>query len=229
MPSLKSSTPPSLARGDEITRVIFNGSRKALSRRDLHVALEPIVRRWIHAACTWDAPTLGDYRFVVFDLEVAPETHVYVQFWSEPLEPVLWEVSSGQWNPPADEWLAGEAAAKIEALGFTIGGRANNYQRTVAITTAGDLADVAKTVVRIFVDAFGYRGTKPIMATLSYQGRSELRATFDSFTPEDVAKIFASLDYEVATSADAGPETEPALRCRKRAHCHLCAVGRAGW
>jgi hypothetical protein len=79
---------------------------------------------------------------VIFSIEVAPETEVYVQFWSEPLEPVLWEVSSGKRSPPADEWLAGERAARIEALGFTVGGDAENYRRTVDITTAADVAAV---------------------------------------------------------------------------------------
>lgn len=69
-----------------------------MSRRDLHVALEPLVRQWLRTACTWEELAIGDYRFVIFSIEVAPETEVYVQFWSEPLEPVVWEVSSGKWN-----------------------------------------------------------------------------------------------------------------------------------
>ena len=81
-----------------------------MSRRELHVALEAIVRPWIRAACSWDSLAIGDYRFVIFSMEVAPETGVYVQFWSEPMEPVVWEVSSGKWNPPADEWLAATRA-----------------------------------------------------------------------------------------------------------------------
>jgi hypothetical protein len=99
--------PSSLARGETLTQVIFRRSRKALDRRALHVAPEPVIARWLGATCLWEEPTIGDHRFVVFSLDVAPGTQVYVQFRSEPLEPVLWEVSSGRWNPPADEWLAG--------------------------------------------------------------------------------------------------------------------------
>lgn len=206
---------PVLARGEEIERVILKGSRKALSRRALHVALEPVLRSWIGAACTWDSPILGDYRFVIFSVAVAPDTEVYVQFWSEPLEPVLWEVSSGHWNPPTDEWLAGRRAKRIEALGFTIGGQARNYRREIRITTPAEQAAVAKTVVRILFDAFDYRGSQPLKAHLSYQGRAELQATFDSFTPEDVAKVFAALGYRVETPAEPR-ESEPVIRCRKR-------------
>ena len=213
----KGVAPVSVNRGENLDRVIFNGSRKPLDRRDLHVALEPIVRAWIRAACTWDALAIGDYRFVVFSLDVAPETQVYVQFWSEPHEPVVWEVSSGRWNPPADEWLAGDRAARIEALGFTIGGNAENYHREVQITTAADIAAVAKAVVRIFYSGFDYRGTAPIVAKLVHEGRSETSETFDSMTVEDVSKVFGSLGFRVEEPADSGADDEPPMiRCRKR-------------
>ncbi len=228
----KSITPISITRGDTLDRVIFPGSRKPRDRRDLHVALEPIVRAWIRAACSWDGLQLGDYRFVVFSLDVAPETQVYVQFWSEPLEPVVWEVSSGRWNPPADEWLAGDRAARIEAMGFTIGGNAENYHREVEIRTAADIAAIAKAVVKIFFSGFDYRGTAPILAKLVHGARSETNETFDSITVEDVSKVFTSLGFRVeelaedelaedgtAKDDEAGAEdddTPPLLRCRKR-------------
>jgi hypothetical protein len=176
--------PVSIARGESLERVIFRGSRHAMSRRDLHVALEPIVRAWIRAACSWDSLAIGDYRFVIFSIDVAPETQVYVQFWSEPMEPVVWEVSSGKWNPPADEWLAGDRARRIEAMGFAIGGNAENYHREIDPDTPADIAAAAKAVVNIFYSGFDYRGTRPIIARMEYQGRSQPNATYDSFTPE---------------------------------------------
>lgn len=106
-----------------------------------------------------------------------------MQFWSEPLERVLWEVSSGKWNPPADEWLAGERSQRIEALGFVIGGKAENFHRTIPLDSAGDIAAVAKAVVKIFYEGFDYRGTLPIRAQLVYGGRSVMEATYESFTP----------------------------------------------
>jgi len=164
---------------------------------------------------------------VVFSLDVAPETQLYVQFWSEPLEPVVWEVSSGRWNPPADEWLAGDRAARIEAMGFTIGGNAENYHREVEITTAADIAAIAKAVVKIFYSGFDYRGTAPILAKLVHDGRSETNETFDSMTVEDVSKVFVSLGFRVEEPAEDGmaeddeagaedDDTPPLLRCRKR-------------
>jgi hypothetical protein len=187
-----------------------------MSRRDLHVALEPIVRAWIRAACSWDSLAIGDYRFVIFSMQVAPETGVYVQFWSEPLEPVLWEVSSGKWNPPADEWLAGARARRIEALGFAIGGKAENYQRTVDLDSPEDIAAAAKAVVRIFYSGFDYRGTRPIMAQMAYEGHSQENPTYDSFTPEDVSRVFAVLGFRVEEAVDDEGADTPLIRCRKR-------------
>ena len=55
MNSLKKSIAPvSIARGETLERVIFKGSRKPMDRRDLHVALEPIMQAWIRAACLWE-------------------------------------------------------------------------------------------------------------------------------------------------------------------------------
>jgi hypothetical protein len=207
-----------ITRGETIERVIFRGSRKALSRRDLHVTLEPIFRRWIHAACSWEGMVLGDYRFVIFSMKVAPETQVYVQFWSEPMEPTVWEVSSGKWNPPADEWLAGGRARRIEGLGFAIGGNAENYHRTVRVQSAAEISAVAKTVVDIFYTGFDYRGTRPIVAEMAHQGRSQTKATYDWFTPQDVAKVFAGLGFRVEESVQGDDDkAAPALRCRRRA------------
>ena len=213
----KTVAPISISRGETLDRIIFPASRKPMDRRDLHVALEPILRAWIRAAVTWDTLAIGDYRFVVFALDVAPETQLYVQLWSEPFEPVLWEVSSGRWNPPADEWLAGERAARIEAAGFTIGGNAENYHREVLVKTAADIAALAKAVVKIFYSAFDYRGTAPIVAKLVHEGRSETNETFDSMTPEDLAKVFQLLGFRTEELAEEDDQDGPTLlRCRKR-------------
>jgi hypothetical protein len=208
----------SVNRGEELERVIFRGRRKRMDRRALHVTLEPILREWIRAACMWDTLSLGDYRFVVFSIDVAPATEVYVKFWSEALEPVMWEVSSGKWNPPADEWLAGERAARIEALGLTIGGDAENYHREIDIQTPAQIAVVAKQVVRILCEGFDYRGLQPIVAKLVYEGRARTTETYDAFTVEEVSTVFATRGYRIEQwvpeeGDEPGP---PRIRCRKR-------------
>ena len=208
--------PVSAERGDVIEGVVYRGSRRTLSRRDVHVALEPIVRAWLRAVCAWDNPNIGDFKFLIFSLEVAPETEVYVQFWSEPFEPVIWEVSSGTWNPPADEWLAGDRARRIEALGFSIGEKAENYNTSVEMRSPAAIAAVARTVAEIFYSGFDYRGRRPIHVKLVHDGRSEVKATYDSFTPEDVGKLFTGLGFHVGQPADTPDDEESmVIRCRK--------------
>ena len=47
-------------------------------------------------------------------------------------------------DPPADNWLGGERSQRIEALGFVIGGEAENFQREVRIESGGDIARIAR-------------------------------------------------------------------------------------
>ncbi|MBA2303562.1 MAG: hypothetical protein H0W08_13125 [Acidobacteria bacterium] len=104
----------------------------------------------------------------MFSIDVAPKVQVYVQFWSEPAEDVTWEVSSGRWNPPADRWLAGSRANRIEAFGFELDGNAENYWREVPISTPADANDIARTVVDIFYAGFDCRGRRPVKAHAGY-------------------------------------------------------------
>ena len=167
------------------------------------------------AACVWeDGWQIGDFRFLIFSITVAPRTDVYVQFWSEPAEPVSWEVSSGKWNPPADEWLAGERAERIAAFGFEIAGRAENFQREVTIESLDDAKGVARTVIDILYAAFDYRGLSDLNVQIEHQSRSEMKRVLESFTPEDVMKVFTAHGYSLVS--DNKDEDLPVLQVRTR-------------
>lgn len=119
--------PPSpLLLGADVTKTILAQRTRSMTRQELHSALDGPVSAWADAACALSNAgwSLGGYRFVVFSTDVSARVQVYVQLWSEPLELVSWEVSSGRWNPPADKWLAGERSDRISAFGFEIDGRA---------------------------------------------------------------------------------------------------------
>jgi hypothetical protein len=208
--------PPSpLELGANTLETIFAPRKRQMSRLELHSALDGVVRAWVAATCVWtDGWSLGDYRFVVFSINVAPETEVYVQLWSEPLEPVYWEVSSGRWNPPADKWLAGERAARISAFGFEVGGRAENFQREIAIQSKTDLADVGRTIVDILFTCFDYRGTSKLDAQICYESRAKLSRVLTSLTPEDLRKVFASQGYTFVD--DNRDEDAPVMHVRTR-------------
>jgi hypothetical protein len=202
-------------RGDSLNATIFKSRRKEMSRIELQRALAPTLAGWIKSTCLWDGtPAIGDHRFVVFSIDVAPKVQVYVQFWSEPAEPVCWEVSSGLWNPPADTWLAGDRSQRIEAFGFEIGGNAENYQREVEVRTPVEAARIARTVVDIFYAGFDYRGLQPVKVNMVYGSRAEARFAYDSFTPEDLSKILTSCNFRVEPIDDA--EDAPVLRAVRR-------------
>ncbi len=206
-----------IRRNEENHDILFYGSPAPMTRGALHAALEGHVRAWIRAACIWRELAIGDHRFLSFSIEIAPGVHVFVQFRSEPAEPLRWEVSSGRSHPPTGEWLAGERAARIEALGFAIGGEAQNYQREVEVSTPAEVAALAREVVTILYDAFEYRGTQPIAVRLLHEGRAELKATFAAFTPQDVSKVFAGLGFTVEEPDGEDQVTAPpVIRCRKR-------------
>jgi hypothetical protein len=211
---MKPST-PSPERGDVLETTIFPARRKALSREDLQRALAPIVARWIRATCVWNRDAIiGDYRFVVFSIDVAPDVRVYVQFWAEPGEPVLWEVSSGHWNPPADQWLAGERSERIATFGFELAGPADNFRREVDIRTPKQAARVAATVVDIMYAAFDYRGLHDVHAQLVYECRAALRLVYNGFTPEDLVKVFEACQFSAKVIDD--DDDEPVVRVVRR-------------
>ncbi len=202
---------PVLVRDEEVDATLFAGRKKPMSRVELMRALAPAFASWIKATCLWDdTAAIGDYRFGILATKVAPRVHVYVQFWSEPGEPVLWEVSSGHWNPPTDKWLAGERSERIEAMGFEIGGQAENFHREVVVQTAAEATRIARSVVDIFYHCFDYRGLSPIEAHLAYESRGEPALAYDSFSPEDLIKILEACDFRL-TAMD-GDDHMPIIR-----------------
>ena len=215
-PRRKTIEASEIEKGRAVERIIFKPRRRLMTRAALHRALDRVIGEWLTAACAWDDLAIGDHRFVIFSTDVRRDTHVYVQFWSEPMELVLWEVSSGNWNPPADVWLAGERSQRIEAFGFEIGGEAGNFQREVGIGSPADAARIAHEVVDLFYSAFDYRGTTALAAMLGYEGRSEVRPTFEAFTPQDVGKLFSEYGYRVEEAEIERDGEPPMLRCRKR-------------
>jgi len=204
-----------LDRGDRLEAIVLPARKKELSRAELQRALAPIVATWLKATCLWDdTSAIGDHRFLVFAINVAPNVQVYVQFWSEPFEAVLWEVSSGKWNPPADKWLEGDRSRRIEAFGFEPGGEAENYQKEVDIRTPAEASRVARTVVDLMYAGFDYRGLKPVKVYTAYESRAESRFAYDSFTTDDLSKIFRGAGFKVQ-EVD-GDEDVPVLRAVRR-------------
>ena len=84
-------------------------------------------------ACWWPDSvggwTIGDYRFSIVEFEPTPGVPLYIQLWSEPEEPVLMEVASGNRNPRALKFVWRNQRKALEASGFTAGGCTVDFQK----------------------------------------------------------------------------------------------------
>ena len=184
-----------IPRGTGATVQITPPGKAPLTKDDLRTGIARTIADLVAATCLWkdEGWQIGDYRFMVLSVHPAKGVELYVQFWSEPLEPVLWEVSSGRANPPAGALMAGEPSAYVRRLGFRTGGRAKNFCCEVSMANRRDVNRVAADVVDILYDAFGYRGRPPIHVRLAYEGRSEIKPVYEAFTPQDLCKVLAGL------------------------------------
>lgn len=215
MGTAKQAATLTLERGEQVSGVIFKGARRPMTRGELQRAIAPVVAHWVKATCLWDErAALGDSRFVVFSIEVTPKVEVYVQLWSEPGLPVLWEVSSGKADPRAAKWLAGDRAGRIEALGFALPGDAENYQKEVVVSTPAEATRVARAVVDICYACFDYHGEQPLHAFAAFESRADPQLTYDGFTPEDLILLLDACGFTV----DAVEESDeaPVIRATRR-------------
>lgn len=148
---------------------------------------------------------IGDCAVLIVETTVN-DASLYVQLLSEPLEPVLWEVCSGNWNPEAKPYIEGEPAARIVAMGFTPGGETQNFHKEVSVRNRGDAAAVARSILRVFYEAFGYRGATPLAVAAFREERASEAVVHTSFTIEDAQKLLVGLGFE-ATKAESAPTT----------------------
>jgi hypothetical protein len=117
----------------------------------------PTLAARIWAACCWpdhmeDGWKIGDYRFVIFSTSPEPETTLYVQFWSEPREPAVMEVCSGEWSPGSVKYVQKPQRLMLESLGFRKGGEARNYSRTLPITNVDEAEEAARQALHILYE-----------------------------------------------------------------------------
>jgi hypothetical protein len=176
----------------------------------LTAAIRAVTRwRWTDPGAGWK---IGDYAALILESTVADEASLYTQIWAEPLEPVCWEVSSGHSNPGARPFVEGLPASRLEARGFSIGGRADNFQKEVSVQDRAGAVAMARDMLRIFHDAFGYRGATPLAISAFRQQRATTDAVVhSSLTIEDAQKLLRGLGIDAAT-AESAPRL---LFCRR--------------
>lgn len=195
----------------DVSRVLVSASKEPLEREALiRKAVRPL-RVALEATCLWSEDgrdwQIGDFNFLVVEFSAAPGVPLFVQWWSEPLEPVAAEICAGKWTPAARPFITPAVRRRVRALGYVMTPASPNYRKSVQIASAEDAERVAREAIEFFHDAWGWRGTAPLRARIGRDRRSRTEFVHDSLTPEDVAKTFAvlGLPSEVRKGEDGRP------------------------
>lgn len=186
----------SIQRHLSATHILLPASRKALTRDQLRSALEDRLRDLLARVCLWDedAP-VGDHRFCILSYAPAKDVGVYIQFWSEPDDVVLWEVSSGNWHEPTKAYMKGERSARVKAAGFRIGGQARNFRREVAVDDDFGIQTLASAAIDLLYDALGYRGRQALEVQAVADTRAPRLPVYAAIEPDDMAAILERAGY----------------------------------
>ena len=131
----------------------------------------------------------GDYAILIVETTAAVDAVLYVQFWSEPIEPVEWEVCSGRANPGALPFVGEHAQKTVRAFGFDRGGGAQNFRKQATFANSGDVQAAAHETLRIFVEALGYRGRTALVARIIRHTHAEAAWVYRSVSVDDVQKM----------------------------------------
>ncbi len=163
---------------------------------DLRERCLPTLTARIWETCCWpermaDGWKVGDYNFIVISFPPVGDdrTELYVQFWSEPFEPVLVEVCSGNWNPGAVKYVRHPQRQALEELGFAIGGKAGNFRKEVVVRSPDEAEQAASDALAIIFHVLGYRGEVPLSINCHRGERAGHAAVHRSLSPEDLLKL----------------------------------------
>jgi hypothetical protein len=164
----------------------------------------PAVEAVVAEACRWGTPgddwTVGDHRFLILEFFPAKGEGLYVQLWTEPDDPVLVEVCSGAWTPPARKYVRAPQRVALRALGYQVGGRARNFQKRWPVAGQRHASALATELVGILVDVFGYRGRQPLVMKYFAGGRTSREAVFSGVVVDDVKRMLGMAGMRVQAS-----------------------------
>lgn len=208
---------PLVVDGDCISRIILPARRRPKSYPTLVRKLEPVIAAWIASAVDWPDLGLGQSRMLVFETRLPGGATFFVRFWSEPGAPLLCEAPSGIQDDALRAVLFASAPRWAEHNHLVISGNAQNYRGQMQVGSKLLIEATAAIVVDAFVESIGYAGHTALAATLAHSDRRGLASTLDSFTEEEVARVFASFGFDVTPSASSPNDgiDEPEFICSK--------------
>jgi hypothetical protein len=200
-------------RTDGVERsVLVASTRRKLTPDEVRARVIRKVEAVVAETCNWGEPgedwVVGDHRFLIFEFWPAKGDCLYVQLWTEPDEPVVVEVCSGAWAPPARKYIRTPQRTALRALGYEIGGRARNFEKRRTVTSSLDARALARELVDILVDVFGYCGRQPLVMKCCAEGRSHREPVYDGLVIEDMTRMLAIAGI-TATPLTPQPLTAP--------------------
>ena len=153
---------------------------------------------------TWE---VGDFSFYVLEFPVGEAAQLYAQVWSEPDESVLVEVSSGAWNPPANEHVSTAQRDALLNRGFETGGRAGNYRKLIQLERRSDCRKLARELIGVLTDCLGYDGRAPLSYKLHLGRRTQTAQVFAALNFDDFGRLLKSWGFAVETVDDDNRQT----------------------
>jgi hypothetical protein len=170
-------------------------------RRDLTLdqllahAVRPLARA-LRGTCVWGREhrrwEIGDYRFLVLSTRAAPDVSLFVQWWSEPMEPVVAEVCSGRRNAQVRRYLGAAGRRALGGFGYRLSKDSPNFRKLVRVDDESAVSAMAREALVVLHDVFGYRGRTALELHAVRDGRSRRESVHDAVTPEDIARIVMS-------------------------------------
>lgn len=176
--------------------VLIAAQRAPRTKSVLHAECGQMLLRHMQAVCLWPARqkgeswNIGDYSFYILEFQKAKDVSVYAQVWSEPLEEVIFEVSSGEWTPPAERTLDAGQREILRDHGFETGKDAErNFRKAVGAKTARDVRALSREMLAVLCTALGYEGRQRLSYRLHLGTRASVRPVFGDLCASDLLKF----------------------------------------
>jgi len=175
---------------------LLRRSATPLTREELHARVEAPIRDCLAAVCLWgDGWQIGDYRSLVISVDLGGGVVMFARFRSEPQAPVRWEMSSGHWSPEATAFVRRGPGAWISARGFVLEPH-GNYAKRIDVPDDAAVASLAREVVDLLYDAFGYRGRRRLEARIECGSRAVQAWVYNALTPDDLVRILNAAGFK---------------------------------
>lgn len=147
---------------------------------------------------------IGDSNEYVVAAALRPGVDLKSVFSSEPLEDIHWRVTGG----------ADARRDRMERYGFAAAG--DHWERDVRISSPQDAAAVARDVVGVLTECFGYDGQETLTFSLAQTQRAEPGLVYRALTPDDFRKLL--LGWGHAAELGATVSGNPVIRAAAAGH-----------